>query len=503
MISPAKKRFIFAIFTLIVSSVLISAIFTTGVIWFIHTTNRLNQQKIHWNVAPYLKAELSTLLAPEPDWKAVAEFFDNAVQTNPEIELYLLDANGSILYSSNEKSAVATTVVPLEKIETFLSEPQPKRDRGLFHLNPTNPLELEPFSAARLMIGGEPAVLYAVLISSTRRAAFRKGTKVAHVIGLIIAILAALSVHVGSSYFQQKRMKQRVQKLTTIADQISRGNFAARLDEEEKDELENLRGHINLIADQFHNAVVEAQESDRVRRELISNISHDLNTPLTSALGYVRRAAESSESNPEERPTHFLNSALVNLDLLQKLLADLFEYTKLDSKELEPQWEKFSVLDLVTEEILPLFAGKAEERGIILRAEYPPSVPFAFGDGDLITRVLINLTENAIRYSGSGSEAVIRIAVDESSLRISVSDTGAGISAEDQKRIFERFYRADKSRKKGEGTGLGLAIVKKILKTHNKSISIHSEIGVGSSFEFSLDRADKMSVDRISDEDSK
>ena len=160
-----------------------------------------------------------------------------------------------------------------------------------------------------------------------------------------------------------------------------------------------LAGKINLITEKLHLAVLEAQEADRVRRELVVNISHDLNTPLTSALGYVRRVSEQGGERLNDQDAYFLKSALLNLDVLSKLLADLFEFTKLDAKDLEPVWESFSLLDLLTEEVLPVFSGPAAERGILLRAEHPEKVPYAYGDGDLIGRVLANLTENAIRYS--------------------------------------------------------------------------------------------------------
>ena len=156
--------------------------------------------------------------------------------------------------------------------------------------------------------------------------------------------------------------------------------------------------------------------------------------------------------------------------------------SKLDAKQVEPELEAFSMAELVQDTILE-FQVQAEKNGVNLQMMPPEDLPLVSADIGMISRVLANLIENAVRYTPEGGEVKVSVIQGEEGVHVSVVDTGQGISAEDLPYIFDRFFRAEKSRSKG-GTGLGLAIAQKIVEAHGRKISVSSKLNTGTTFGF-------------------
>ena len=172
--------------------------------------------------------------------------------------------------------------------------------------------------------------------------------------------------------------------------------------------------------------------------------------------------------------------------MLRQLVQELFDLSKLDTKQVDPSIEAFSITDLVQDVTLN-FEQQAKAKEIDLKVEVARSLPLVKGDIALIERVLSNLIENAIEYTPSGGIVGVAIKADNPEVKISVYDTGPGIAEEDLPHIFDRFYRAEKSRsRKTGGTGLGLAIAKKILELHDQEIAVRNRASRGTEFYFSL-----------------
>jgi two-component system, OmpR family, sensor kinase len=236
------------------------------------------------------------------------------------------------------------------------------------------------------------------------------------------------------------------------------------------------------------------EDQDRLRRELVSNISHDLHTPLANVQGYVETLLLADERLDAAARRQHLQTALRHLQRLHRRIADLFELSKLDVGGVAPCFEPFRLGELL-QDVVQDGQFAALERGVVLSlaagAELHACVRADIG---LIERVLQNLVDNAIAHTPRGGAVTLAVERDASgmALRVAVIDTGSGIAREHLPHIFERYWRADDAPAAaghGASAGLGLAIVKRILDLHGSPVRVQSDPGLGTRFEFSLPQA--------------
>lgn len=230
----------------------------------------------------------------------------------------------------------------------------------------------------------------------------------------------------------------------------------------------------------------ELKKMEAFRREFIADVSHELKTPIFAAQGFVHTLLDGAVKDKTVR-TKFLKRAAKSLDGLDMLVQDLLTLSQIETGEIKMHFEYFDLKSLA-EDALDQFENKAEKKEIKLTfsADTPERV-IVNGDWQRINQVLNNLISNAIKYSPEGSEVELGFKVLKNHVTTYVKDTGEGIPSDDVKRIFERFYRVDKSRSREKGgTGLGLAIVKHILEEHKSTIEVKSTYGKGSEFSFKL-----------------
>ncbi|MCK9582091.1 MAG: ATP-binding protein [Endomicrobiales bacterium] len=223
--------------------------------------------------------------------------------------------------------------------------------------------------------------------------------------------------------------------------------------------------------------VTQSRNIEKIKKEFVANVSHELMTPLTAIKGFV-------ETMQEENTTEYLPIVQKNSERLIYIVKDLLLLSKLEEKTTELEKEKFDLTKLVANEI-EIFLSKAEQKGI--KIEFDSSNVYELlADQLKVEQVIVNLLDNAVKYSESGKISV-SIQRDNGYVVLSVKDTGIGIPKESINKIFERFYVVDKSRsKKLGGTGLGLSIVKHIVHLHNGKLEVLSEPGVGSTFKVYL-----------------
>jgi len=254
-----------------------------------------------------------------------------------------------------------------------------------------------------------------------------------------------------------------------------------------KDEIGQLGETFNQMADTIEANVEELKRIDKLRRDLVANLSHDLRSPLASIQGYLETILiKESRLDPEERK-EYLETILRNTEMLNKLVEELFELSKLDAQQIEPNYELFSIAELAQDAVMKLKPA-AEKARVELQANLSEQLPMAYADIGMIERAMSNLIENAIRYTPSGGEVQVNLNRQEENIRVEVSDTGPGISEDDLPYIFDRFYRVEKSRtRKQGGTGLGLAIAKKIIEIHDHTLEVDSQVDVGTTFMFDVD----------------
>ncbi len=236
---------------------------------------------------------------------------------------------------------------------------------------------------------------------------------------------------------------------------------------------------IVVMEKQLHDMEEENLRVENIRRGFVANVTHELNTPLTSISGFIETLQEGAAEDPETR-TKFLDIIAIETARLQRLIEDLLVLSEIENKRestLETINIKYSV-DKTVDLVLPI----AEKRGIKLLVEIDPSLTIE-GNEDRFIQMMMNLIENAIKYSNENGRVWVEGHRETGNIILSVKDEGIGIDYQHQERLFERFYRVDKSRsRKVGGTGLGLSIVKHIAALFDAELKLESEPGKGSTF---------------------
>ncbi len=236
------------------------------------------------------------------------------------------------------------------------------------------------------------------------------------------------------------------------------------------------------------------KNQEQFRREFLANISHEFKTPLFAIQGYIE-ALQDGQTNPEQSQK-FLAKAAKNVDRLSYLIKDLDAISKLESGEIPVNFEVFDISSLIFE-VLESMEAKAQKYDIqlIFKEKYN-YVTRVYADREKIRQVLVNLIDNSFKYGKAKGNTSIKLFELHDQILVEVTDDGIGIEEKYQPRIFERFYRTDQSRSREiGGSGLGLAIVKHILEAHAQTITVRSTEGIGSTFGFTLKKAERSILD--------
>ena len=256
------------------------------------------------------------------------------------------------------------------------------------------------------------------------------------------------------------------------------------------DIVEQVNQDVMAWAESQIDEITNLRETDTFRKEFIGNLAHELKTPIFNIQGFILTLLEGGMEDPEIN-RKFLLKAAKNVDRMSGLLEDLDVITKMEAGNLDIELVPFDLLDIVRETIESL-EPKAKRNNIELRITkgMDGSKVMVLGDAAKIVQVLTNLIVNSINYGNEGGQTVVRYYDAEDSILVEVADTGIGIREEHLPRVFERFYRVDKSRSRhAGGSGLGLAICKHIIETHGQTINVRSTYGEGSTFSFTLEKA--------------
>jgi two-component system phosphate regulon sensor histidine kinase PhoR len=252
--------------------------------------------------------------------------------------------------------------------------------------------------------------------------------------------------------------------------------------------LQKINDEIYSFAELKQREIDQLRKIEEFRKEFIADVSHELKTPIFAAQGFVHTLLDGAVNDKAVRGK-FLKKAAKSLDDLDALVQDLLTLSHIETGQIKMHFEAIDLVKL-TKEVIEQLEDKAEKRSINLRMDGPHGKVIAYADWQRISQVITNLLTNAIKHSSEGGQVVISFEQGKKNVTTSVRDYGEGIAAEHLPRIFERFYRVDKSRSREKGgTGLGLAIVKHILENHNTKPEVESVVGKGSVFSFKLPRA--------------
>jgi len=251
--------------------------------------------------------------------------------------------------------------------------------------------------------------------------------------------------------------------------------------------LENINEEIYSFAELKQKEIDELKKLEAFRKEFIADVSHELKTPIFAAQGFVHTLLDGAIDDKSVR-NKFLKKAAKSLDGLDALVQDLLTLSHIETGQIKMHFETIDLYKL-TEEVFDQLEEKAQKRNIRLKIENEPQKVIVYADWQRIYQVMTNLVTNAIKHSYEGGDVLVRFEIGKKNVVTHVRDFGEGIPPEHLPRIFERFYRVDKSRSREKGgTGLGLAIVKHILENHNTKAEVKSEPNHGADFSFKLPR---------------
>jgi len=488
-------------------------------------------QRLNESIAMYVTDQSQLIADGEVDRAALATLAEQAMVINPTVEVYLLDTRGRIL-GHGDPDNLLSDQVSLTPVRQLLT------GNARLPLRGTDPRSNREkiFSAWPVMQGDTlQGYLYAVLggqkydaLASSIRGSYVQQVSLAAV--LVISLSAFL---VGLLVFNL--MTRRLGRLTRQVRQFTESGFdpdrsgflppaapapnpshqpgADRddtafiaptnatagpgqtgglgvaddvLPSHRGDEITQLHTAFRHMAGKIVQQVEELKETDRLRRELISNVSHDLRTPLSSLHGYIETLLIKNRELDADQRQQYLEVARKHSRRLERLISDLFELSKLEAAAIKPRLEQFSLAELL-QDVTREFMLEAGTKQIELKVEGDPDNALVRADISLVQRVLENLLRNAIRHTPRGGTVTVSIDPRPEKVAVTVADTGCGIAEKDLDRVFERFYRSEQDDPlANDSAGLGLAIVQKILDLHGSRIAVTSKLNTGTTFAFDL-----------------
>jgi two-component system phosphate regulon sensor histidine kinase PhoR len=300
----------------------------------------------------------------------------------------------------------------------------------------------------------------------------------------IVVISASLlfSIYLISYFFLNKYVHERVK---VIYKTLTRQRGVS--DDVESD-LDKVDEDVDQMINERQREIEELKSMESFRREFLGNVSHELKTPIFNIQGYIHTLIDGAIRD-ENVNMQYLQRSSKSVDRMINIVEDLEMISKIESNQLELEFTRWDIVDHL-QELFDILEMKAKKRSVSLSINNQSTNNFVEADRDKISQVLINLIENSIKYGKEGGHTKVRLFEMGENLLIEIADDGAGIPAEHLPRLFERFYRVDKSRSRSAGgTGLGLSIVKHIIEAHRQTINVRSTENVGTTFSFTLKKA--------------
>lgn len=447
---------------------------------FFHST----KQTLNREVAGELINDVAVFVDDSLNENAVQKIMMHHMKVNPTIEVYVLDDKGEILTYDAPPEKIKKSHVSLVPIREFL-----KNDVNSNYIlgnDPKAPDACKVFSAAPILEDGKTkGYVYAILASEEYDSVssmlmsnfiYSIGLKALIITVIFVVIIGLIAI---------KYLTRNFRVIEEGVIKFSNGNYSNKIELKSQGEFTHLANCLNEMATTISSNIDQLKSIERLRKELVANVSHDLRTPIAIVHGYIETLLmKNSELSPEERE-RFLKIVLNSTENLEKLVADLFELSKLESEEAHLNLERVNIADLVSD-ISSRYKIISEQKQIdfkvMIMAEGTVEVDVA-----MMERVIQNLVDNALKFTPSGGEVVLCVQKgEEGKLVVQVKDTGIGIGESSLPFVFDRYKKLDSDKKSSPGAGLGLAIVKRILELHHIDIKVLSRKEEGTAFSFSM-----------------
>jgi signal transduction histidine kinase len=427
---------------------------------------------------PYLRDSIDT--------GGISRIIERLEGLNRRIEIHLLASNGMVKASFLKRELpLVTPTVDLEPVTRWMAGADPP----VLGSDPLSPGVCKPFSVAPVTIMGETGCYLYIILGGMRFDSAAAMIQNSYILrgslagGALILLATALA-----GLLLLALLTRRLRVMTHAVGEFEQGRFDARVPEASGDELGRLGRGFNRMADTIVATLDRLRRADEQRRELVANVSHDLRNPLAMLQGYLETLLIKEDTlGPGER-RHYTEIGLVSARRLSGLVEQLFELSRLDAQEIQPGPEAFPLQELAQDLVLQMLP-RAAAKGMELTMDHGDALPEVRADIAMIERAVANLLDNALKHTPAGGKVALALSRTPGGVRLEVRDTGPGIPAGELSRIFERFYRVEKSRvdsSGADGAGLGLAIARRLIDLCGGRLEVESTPGQGSCFHFTL-----------------
>ncbi len=447
-----------------------------------------NHQAIHQPLARTFARQLAPDLLHPHDLKSVKALFHTLMLANPNIELYYLDHQSSIL-AHTLQTPLRRQRVGMAPIARLLAAKDPY---PIYADDPSTADAQALFSVARVPHGGDSSTYIYVVLQSENQDML-EGRQLSRQLWSLgfMALFGSLALSLVTGLWLFRRLTLRLRQLGRIMESASDSGFSAeqryalQTGDDSSDEIAQLGARFDSMAQRIQRQMSDLQAQDKTRRQLMANISHDLRTPLASLRGYVETLQLKGESLTPDLRQEFLLTAKRHCIRLQQLIDNMFEVAKLDSSTVALSQEPFALEDLANDAVLD-HRVLAERAGIDLQFVGEPQACLVVANLAGIQRVLDNLLSNALRFTPAGGRVQVGVKLRRRSARVTVHNTGSFIEPSERSAIFERFYQSGNQHRSGEHAGLGLAIASRVLELHQQQLLVDSSRQFGTTFSFQL-----------------
>lgn len=306
--------------------------------------------------------------------------------------------------------------------------------------------------------------------NSLVRLFYRPGTMI-----VLLYVLLGIGVFSASFLLLQTRSMRYISRISAAMHEIAEGDLNITLDVEGDDEFADMAENLNNMVEELRQLMDKERESERTKNELITNVAHDLRTPLTSIIGYLELLSGPVKLN-EEMQKKYLDITYKKSKRLQKLIEDLFGFTKLNYGKISMKVSKVDIVKLLSQ-MLEEFYPNFMEKNLAYELQSNVTAKVITADGNLLARLFDNLINNAIKYGAEGKKVIVKVDATDTIVTVSVTNFGYVIPKDELPLLFEKFYRVEQSRSTNTGgTGLGLAIAKNIVDMHGGTIGVTSDL---------------------------
>lgn len=297
------------------------------------------------------------------------------------------------------------------------------------------------------------------------------------IVGILLCVLLGILVFSASFLFLQHKSMVYMGKISAAVQNISQGDLNTSIEVVGDDEFSAMAANLNKMVGDIRELMDRERESEKTKNELITNIAHDLRTPLTSIIGYLELlSGEKGESLPRDMERKYIGIAYVKAKRLENLIEDLFGFTKMTYGKVAMKVAPVDIIKLL-EQLLEEFYPSFADKNLVYELKSNVASQVITADGNLLARLFDNLINNAIKYGAEGKRILVRVHATEEIVTVSVTNYGYVIPEEDIPLLFNKFYRVEQSRSLATGgTGLGLAIAKNIVDMHGGIIQASSDL---------------------------